>query len=111
MAFQLVDDLLGIWGDPAVTGKPVFNDLRRRKLSVPVVAALESGTADGDRLAEEYRRAGRRWTGGSGRAGAAGGAGRWSSCTSAGAASIQAVLVGAFSTRSAACTSPRPRKP
>ncbi|MFF7592918.1 polyprenyl synthetase family protein [Kitasatospora purpeofusca] len=57
MAFQLVDDLLGIWGDPAVTGKPVFNDLRRRKLSVPVVAALESGTADGDRLAEEYRRA------------------------------------------------------
>ncbi|KOV10372.1 hypothetical protein ADK60_38165 [Streptomyces sp. XY431] len=56
MAFQLVDDLLGIWGDPAVTGKPVFNDLRRRKLSVPVVAALESGTADGDRLAEEYRR-------------------------------------------------------
>ncbi|MFE6748821.1 polyprenyl synthetase family protein [Kitasatospora purpeofusca] len=58
MAFQLVDDLLGIWGDPAVTGKPVFNDLRRRKLSVPVVAALASGTADGDRLAEEYRRAG-----------------------------------------------------
>ncbi|WP_030393974.1 polyprenyl synthetase family protein [Kitasatospora purpeofusca] len=57
MAFQLVDDLLGIWGDPAVTGKPVFNDLCRRKLSVPVVAALESGTADGDRLAEEYRRA------------------------------------------------------
>ncbi|MFJ4671343.1 polyprenyl synthetase family protein [Kitasatospora purpeofusca] len=57
MAFQLVDDLLGIWGDPAVTGKPVFNDLRRRKRSVPVVAALESGTADGDRLAEEYRRA------------------------------------------------------
>ncbi|MFB8236601.1 polyprenyl synthetase family protein [Kitasatospora purpeofusca] len=56
MAFQLVDDLLGIWGDPAVTGKPVFNDLRRRKLSVPVVAALDSGTADGDRLAEEYRR-------------------------------------------------------
>ncbi|MFJ8430767.1 polyprenyl synthetase family protein [Kitasatospora sp. NPDC094019] len=57
MAFQLVDDLLGIWGDPAVTGKPVFNDLRRRKLSVPVVAALDSGTTAGDRLAEEYRRA------------------------------------------------------
>ncbi|MFJ4095882.1 polyprenyl synthetase family protein [Kitasatospora sp. NPDC089913] len=57
MAFQLVDDLLGIWGDPAVTGKPVFNDLRRRKLSVPVVAALDSGTADGERLAANYRRA------------------------------------------------------
>src|SRR5439155_13659017 len=24
MAFQLVDDLLGIWGEPAVTGKPVL---------------------------------------------------------------------------------------
>ena len=27
LAFQAVDDLLGIWGDPAVTGKPVFGDL------------------------------------------------------------------------------------
>jgi geranylgeranyl diphosphate synthase type I len=41
LAFQLVDDLLGIWGDPDVTGKPVTSDLRRRKKSVPVVAALD----------------------------------------------------------------------
>ncbi|MCT9094159.1 polyprenyl synthetase family protein [Streptomyces sp. ASQP_92] len=54
MAFQLVDDLLGIWGDPAVTGKPVFNDLRRRKMSVPVVAALASGTAPGEELVGLY---------------------------------------------------------
>ena len=40
MAFQLADDLLGIWGDPARTGKPVLSDLRARKKSVPVVAAL-----------------------------------------------------------------------
>ena len=40
LAFQHVDDLLGIWGDPAVTGKPVFSDLRNRKKSLPVVAAL-----------------------------------------------------------------------
>ena len=45
LAFQLVDDLLGIWGDPAVTGKPVHSDLRSRKKSLPVVAALTSGTA------------------------------------------------------------------
>ncbi|GAA3191329.1 polyprenyl synthetase family protein [Dactylosporangium siamense] len=40
VAFQAVDDLLGIWGDPAATGKPVFSDLRARKKTLPVVAAL-----------------------------------------------------------------------
>lgn len=55
LAFQLVDDLLGIWGDPAVTGKPVYSDLRNRKKSLPVVAALTSGTPAGDELAELYR--------------------------------------------------------
>jgi geranylgeranyl diphosphate synthase, type I len=44
LAFQLTDDLLGIWGAPAVTGKPVRADLRARKKSLPVVAALTSGT-------------------------------------------------------------------
>ncbi|MCK9874567.1 polyprenyl synthetase family protein [Frankia sp. AgPm24] len=49
-AFQLIDDLLGIWGDPAVTGKPVLSDLRSRKKSVPVVVALEAGGAAADEL-------------------------------------------------------------
>lgn len=53
-AFQLVDDVLGIRGDPAVTGKPVGSDLRARKKTVPVVAALNSGTAAGETLAEMY---------------------------------------------------------
>ena len=56
VAFQLVDDLLGIWGDPAVTGKPVYSDLHNRKKSLPVVAALSSGTDAGTELAELYRR-------------------------------------------------------
>ncbi|TDP96632.1 geranylgeranyl diphosphate synthase type I [Labedaea rhizosphaerae] len=54
LAFQVVDDLLGIWGDPAVTGKPVFSDLENRKKSLPVVAALTSGTPAGELLAERY---------------------------------------------------------
>jgi geranylgeranyl diphosphate synthase, type I len=54
LAFQLVDDLLGIWGDPAVTGKPVHADLIHRKKSLPVVAALTSGTAAGSELARYY---------------------------------------------------------
>lgn len=56
LAFQHVDDLLGIWGDPAVTGKPVYSDLLSRKKSLPVVAALTSATPAGPELAELYQR-------------------------------------------------------
>lgn len=45
IAFQVVDDLLGVWGDPAVTGKPVYGDLRERKKTFPVLAALDSPAA------------------------------------------------------------------
>lgn len=51
LAFQTADDLLGIWGDPAVTGKPVGNDLRERKKSFPVVVALSQQTAASEELA------------------------------------------------------------
>jgi len=54
-AFQLVDDILGIWGDPARTGKAVYSDLASRKKSLPVVAALGSETAAGAELAHMYR--------------------------------------------------------
>ncbi len=40
LAFQIQDDLLGIWGAADVTGKPVADDIRRRKKSLPVVFAL-----------------------------------------------------------------------
>ena len=56
LAFQHVDDLLGIWGDPAVTGKPVHSDLRSQKKSFPVVAALGAETPAGRELAALYRR-------------------------------------------------------
>jgi geranylgeranyl diphosphate synthase type I len=56
VAFQLIDDILGIWGDPEVTGKPVYSDLANRKKSLPVVAALRSDTAAGAELDRLYRR-------------------------------------------------------
>ncbi|MFI1395063.1 family 2 encapsulin nanocompartment cargo protein polyprenyl transferase [Streptomyces sp. NPDC020681] len=55
LAFQFIDDLIGIWGDPGRTGKPAGADLAAHKKSLPVVAALTSGTPAGAELAELYR--------------------------------------------------------
>ncbi|MFF2521560.1 family 2 encapsulin nanocompartment cargo protein polyprenyl transferase [Streptomyces liangshanensis] len=55
LAFQLIDDLIGIWGDPDTTGKPAGADLAAHKKSLPVVAALASGTPAAEELAELYR--------------------------------------------------------
>ncbi|HEV7627701.1 MAG TPA: polyprenyl synthetase family protein, partial [Streptomyces sp.] len=55
LAFQAVDDLLGIWGDPEATGKQTWSDLRQRKKSLPVVAALSSPDPAAKRLAELMR--------------------------------------------------------
>ncbi|MFB9616370.1 polyprenyl synthetase family protein [Kutzneria kofuensis] len=48
LAFQLRDDLLGVFGDPAVTGKPAGDDLREGKRTLLVSLGL--------RHAEEQRR-------------------------------------------------------
>jgi len=42
-AFQIRDDMLGIWGAETRTGKEPAADLRRRKKSLPIVYALNSG--------------------------------------------------------------------
>src|SRR5690606_35262883 len=52
LAFQAVDDLVGIWGDPGSTGNQTWSDLRQRKKSLPVVAALAAGGAASERLGE-----------------------------------------------------------
>jgi geranylgeranyl diphosphate synthase type I len=51
MAFQLVDDILGVTGDPAVTGKSSSSDVRAGKRSAPIVAALADDSAAARRLA------------------------------------------------------------
>ena len=66
IAFQAVDDVLGIWGEPSRTGKPVGSDLVSHKKSLPIaialagpdspqlsrLAALLDGPLEGDELAE-----------------------------------------------------------
>ncbi|MEV3993823.1 polyprenyl synthetase family protein [Streptomyces sp. NPDC049837] len=54
VAFQLVDDVLGIWGDSEVSGKAVGADIRLRKKSLPLVAALGASHPAARRLAELY---------------------------------------------------------
>ena len=56
-AFQIRDDLLGIWGDEGSTGKSVGNDIRRKKKSFPVVYALGvAGPAARAKLEDAYSR-------------------------------------------------------
>ncbi|MGH9923274.1 MAG: polyprenyl synthetase family protein, partial [Nitrososphaerales archaeon] len=41
IAFQLVDDLIGVAGDPRVTKKPVGNDIREGKKTLPILLAIK----------------------------------------------------------------------
>lgn len=42
IAFQITDDLIGVMGNPKVTKKPVGNDLREGKKSLPILMAIKS---------------------------------------------------------------------
>lgn len=50
IAFQLRDDLLGIWAASDISGKVAAGDLRRKKMSLPVIQAL--AVADDDQREE-----------------------------------------------------------
>ncbi len=55
IAFQIRDDMLGAWGDPTITGKPVGQDLRRKKKTLPVLTLRRAADAPGRaRLAELF---------------------------------------------------------
>lgn len=56
LAFQMEDDILGIWGDEAVTGKSAASDILTRKKSLPVVYALENPLV-GEELRVRYAQA------------------------------------------------------
>jgi geranylgeranyl diphosphate synthase type I len=56
IAFQLQDDLLGVWGDARVTGKPARDDVRSRKNALPMVLAIQLANASTrDKLLEVLR--------------------------------------------------------
>jgi geranylgeranyl diphosphate synthase type I len=54
LAFQIQDDIIGIWGDPAITGKPRAADIYRRKVSLPIVHALRHASSSSE-LAAIYQ--------------------------------------------------------
>lgn len=53
VAFQLRDDLLGVFGDPEITGKPAGDDLREGKRTVLIALAQENLGASTNRLMNE----------------------------------------------------------
>jgi geranylgeranyl pyrophosphate synthase len=55
LGFQVVDDLLDISQDPALTGKPAFSDLREGRITLPWIHALSAEPAETTRLIEAYQ--------------------------------------------------------
>ncbi|MEO8329201.1 MAG: polyprenyl synthetase family protein [Candidatus Nanopelagicales bacterium] len=53
-AFQLRDDLLGVFGDPAVTGKPAGDDLREGKRTVLIALAHQHATPEQRSLLQRH---------------------------------------------------------
>jgi geranylgeranyl diphosphate synthase type I len=49
MAFQIIDDVMGIWGSSEQTGKVALNDLKNGKKTLPTLVALKTGPAAGRR--------------------------------------------------------------
>ncbi len=56
LAFQIKDDILGIYGDPRKTGKPVYNDLKRSKKTLLLLYAYDQAEGGEKELLERIIR-------------------------------------------------------
>lgn len=54
IAFQMRDDLLDVTADAATLGKPVGNDLAERKMTIPLILALQTGNGDLRSMVERF---------------------------------------------------------
>lgn len=54
LAFQIKDDLLGIFGSEELTGKPSTSDIEERKKTVPIILALKLGTENEKKRIKSY---------------------------------------------------------
>ena len=50
IAFQIIDDLIGVMGDPKITKKPVGNDLREGKKSLPILMAIKMSKGENKKI-------------------------------------------------------------
>ncbi len=55
LAFQVVDDLLDLTCDESATGKPVFNDLREGRITLPLIHALSAAPDETRALVAEFQ--------------------------------------------------------
>lgn len=54
LAFQIRDDILGLWGDSRVTGKAPGEDILQKKKSLPLVYALNQPAVQASELRAIY---------------------------------------------------------
>ena len=53
IAFQITDDLIGVMGNPKVTKKPVGNDLREGKKSLPILLAIKAARGNDKKIIQK----------------------------------------------------------